>query len=130
MILRLSSPAARGFLVLLALILVAGLSYSSIRNVLAVHDAGLNTLDGFERARKLEPDDARNWYLLGRYLQYNLEDPKAQSAIDAYKRALSLDPRSSDTWLDLGTVYESEGNIDAARNAFVQAKRMYPLSPE
>jgi Tetratricopeptide repeat len=130
MILRLSSPAARAFFVLLALVLIAGLSYSSIRNVLAVRDAEFNTPAGYERATHLEPDNAANWYLLGRYWQYNLEDPKAQNAIDAYQKALSLDPRSADAWLDLGTAYESEDKIDDARNAFAQAKRVYPLSPE
>jgi hypothetical protein len=130
MILRLSSPAARVLFVLLALVLVAGLSYSGIRNAFAVRNAELNTHSGYERATRLEPNNAANWYLLGRYWQYNLEDPQPQSAIDAYKKALSLDPRSADTWLDLGTVYESEGKIDDARNAFVQAKRVYPLSPE
>jgi Tetratricopeptide repeat/Carbohydrate binding domain len=130
MILRLSSPAARVFFVFLALVLVAGLSYSGIRNAFAVRDAELNTLAGYERATRLEPNNAANWYLLGRYWQYNLEDPKPQSAIDAYQKALSHDSRSADTWLDLGTVYESEGKIDDARDAFVQAKHVYPLSPE
>lgn len=118
------------FFVLVALVLAAGLSYSGIRNVLAVHDAGFNTLDGYTRATKLEPDNASNWYLLGRYWQYNLEDPDAQRAIRAYKTSLSLDPHSADSWLDLGTAYDSEGEIPAARNAFAQAKRLYPLSPD
>jgi hypothetical protein len=130
MILRLSSPAARGFLVLLALVFAAGLPYSGIRNALAVHDAESNTPQGYERATQLETDDARNWYLLGRYWQYNLEDPDAQRAIRAYQTALSFDSHSADTWLDLGTAYESEGDLAAARNAFLQAKRVYPLSPE
>ncbi len=130
MILRLSSPAARGFLVVLALVFAAGLSYSSVRNGLAVHSAERNTPQGYERATELEPDDARTWYLLGRYWQYNLEDPDAQSAIRAYQRALSFDSHSADTWLDLGTAYESEGDLTAARSAFLQAKRVYPLSPE
>jgi hypothetical protein len=130
MILRLSSPAARVFLVLLAIALTAGLSYSGIRNVLAVHDAGLNTPQGYERATKLEPDDASNWYFLGRYWQYNLEDPDSPRAIRAYQTALSFDPHSADTWLDLGTAYETEGDTAGARNAFVKAKRAYPLSPE
>jgi Tetratricopeptide repeat len=130
MILRLSSPAARALLVLLAVVLAAGLSYSGIRNTLAVHDAALNTPEGYERATKLEPDDASNWYFLGRYWQYNLEDPDSQRAIRDYQTALSFDPYSADTWLDLGTAYETEGDAAAARNAFVQAKRAYPLSPE
>jgi hypothetical protein len=130
MILRLSSPAARLLLVLLALALAAGISYSGIRNVLAVHDAELNTPASYERATKLEPDDPRNWYLLGRYWQYNLEDPDSQRAIRSYQTALSYDPHSADAWLDLGTAYESEGDTTAASNAFLQAKRVYPLSPE
>ena len=130
MILRLSSPVARGLFVLFALVLAAVLSYSNIRNVLAVHDSGLNTADGYARATRFEPDNAANWYLLGRYWQYNLEDPDAKRAIRNYQTSLSFDPRSADTWLDLGTAYESEGDIPAARNAFVHAKQVYPLSPE
>jgi hypothetical protein len=130
MILRLSTPAARGLLVLLALLFATGLSYSGLRNALAVHSAERNTPQGYERATQLEPDDARNWYFLGRYWQYNLEDPDAQRATRAYQTALSFDSYSADTWLDLGTAYELEGDIAAARNAFLQAKRVYPLSPE
>jgi tetratricopeptide (TPR) repeat protein len=130
MILRLSSPAIRIFLVLLASVLAAALSYTAIRNTEAVNEAGLNTSQGYERAARLEPSDARNWYLLGRYWQYNLEDPDANRAIRAYQTALSLDVHSADTWLDLATAYESEGDVAAARNAFLQAAHMYALSPE
>ncbi len=130
MILRLSSPTARILLVLLASMLATALSFSGIRNALAVHDAELNTREGYERATRLEPDDATNWYLLGRYWQYNLEDPDTQRAIRAYQTALSFDSHSAGTWLDLATAYESEGDISAARTAFLQAKRAYSLSPE
>jgi hypothetical protein len=130
MILRLSSPVARILLVLLASMLATAISYSGIRNILGAHAAGLNTPEGYERATRLEPDDARNWYLLGRYWQYNLEDPDSQRAIRDYQTALSFDSHSADTWLDLATAYESEGDIPAARNAFLEAKRMYSLSPE
>jgi Flp pilus assembly protein TadD len=130
MILRLSSPAARVLLALLASLLATALSYSGIRHARAVHDAELNTPEGYERAMRLEPEGATNWYLLGRYWQYNLEDPDAQRAIRAYQTALSFDSHSADSWLDLATAYESEGDIAAARNSFVEAKRVYSLSPE
>ena len=130
MILRLSSPAARIFLVVLASVFAGALSYSSIRNAMAVHDSGLNTPAGYERAARLEPGDFRNWYLVGRFWQYNLEDPDANRAIRAYQAAISLNTHSADIWLDLATAYESEGDIAAARNAFLQATRMYSLSPE
>jgi tetratricopeptide (TPR) repeat protein len=130
MILHLSSNAQRGLLVVASFAVALILSYFSIRNALAAHYAGLETPEGFERATHLEPANPRNWYLLGRYWQYNLEDPDAGRAIRSYLSALSLNPGSSDTWLDLATAYESEGNLTAARDAFLHAKRVYPLSPE
>lgn len=130
MIIRLSSRVAHGLLVLLALALASDVSYSSIRNALAAHERGLNTLKGYERATQLEPHDASNWYFLGRYWQYNLENPDTGRAILAYGTALSYDPRSADTWMDLGAAYESESQIADARQAFVQAEHDYPLSPE
>jgi tetratricopeptide (TPR) repeat protein len=130
MILRLSSNAQRGLLVVASFAVALIFSYFSIRNALAAHYAGLETPEGYERATHLEPANPRNWYLLGRYWQYNIEDPDAARAIRSYLSALSLNPASSDTWLDLATTYESEGNLTAARDAFLHAKRVYPLSPE
>jgi tetratricopeptide (TPR) repeat protein len=130
MLLRLANPAFRGLLVVAALALALSLSYFSIRNAYAFHFAGSETLEGIERATRLEPDDARNWYLLGRYWQYNLDDPDGLRAVRAYLAALAVDPASAETWLDLATVYESEGNLPAARDAFLHAKRAYPLSPD
>jgi tetratricopeptide (TPR) repeat protein len=130
MILRLSSNAQRA--VLIAASFAAGLflSYFSVRNALAAHYAGLQTGAGYERAVRLEPADPQNWYLLGRYWQYNLEDPDTARAIRSYLTALSLNPLSSETWLDLAAAYESEGNLAAARDAFLHAKKVYPPSAE
>src|ERR1700674_775970 len=130
MVLRLSNSAHRGILVVAAFALAMSLSYFSIRNARAFHFDGLQTIEGIEHATYLEPDDARNWYLLGRYWLYNLEDPDGPRAIRAYLSALSLNPRSAEIWLDLATAYELEGNLTAARDAFLHAKRAYPLSPE
>ena len=130
MILGLSSIAQRGLLVVASFAVALILSYFSIRNALAAHYAGRETPEGYERATHLEPADPRNWYLLGRYWQYNLEDPDAARAIRSYLSALSLNPGSSDTWLDLATAYESEAKLVAARDAFLHAKKVYPLSAE
>src|SRR5467141_2275364 len=130
MILRLSNSAHRGILVIAAFALAITLSYSSIRNARAVHFAGLQTFEGIEHAAHLEPDNARNWYLLGRYCQYNLENPDVRRAIRSYVSALSLNPASSEIWLDLASAYESEANLVAARDAFLHAKKVYPLSAE
>src|SRR5215472_5455700 len=106
------------------------LFYFSVRNALAAHYAGLETREGYERATHLEPRDFRNWLLLGRYWQYNLEETDTARALQAYNAALSLNPRSADLWADVGTTYETEGNVVAARDAFLHAKSVYPLSAE
>jgi tetratricopeptide (TPR) repeat protein len=130
MVLRLSNSTQRGTLVFVALLVALFLAYSSIRTARAEHFASLETLKGFEHATQLEPGDARNWYLLGHYWQFSLEDPDAHQAIRAYKIAVSLDPHSAETWLGLGSAYESRRDVAQARDAFLQAKKSYQLSAE
>lgn len=130
MILRLSSSAQRAALVLVAFLVAALLSYFSVRNARADHFASLQTLQALERATQLEPGDARNWYLLGRYWQFNLEDSDPKKAVRAYQTAVSLDPRSTVSWLGLGSAYESAVDLARAREAFLQAQKTYPLSAE
>jgi tetratricopeptide (TPR) repeat protein len=130
MIVSLSSTAARGALVGVAAILAAYLTYFSVRTARATYYTETQTLYGFERATQIEPGDAHNWYLLGRYLQYSLEDADPQRAIKSYTKSLEIDPRATLTWLDLAATYEADGNDAAARNAFLNAKKTYPLSAE
>jgi tetratricopeptide (TPR) repeat protein len=106
------------------------LSFFGTRAALAAHYLSLNTRAGFETAVRLEPKDPDNWYSLGRYWQYNLAEQDTGRAISAYRTSLDLNPLSADTWLDLASAYETEGQIDAARGAFLEAKRIYPRSPE
>ncbi|HEY6946513.1 MAG TPA: hypothetical protein VI431_15345 [Candidatus Acidoferrum sp.] len=114
----------------LALVAAVFLSYFSIRNARAAHYAGLQTRQGYEHATRLEPNNFENWYLLGRYWQYNLQDMDTARAIQAYTVAASLNPRSADIWSDLGAAYEAERNMGNARDAFLHAKKAYPLSAE
>jgi tetratricopeptide (TPR) repeat protein len=130
MVLRLSSAAARLTFVFVAFLLTTALAYSSIRNALAAYHSGLDTGAGLEKAAQLEPSNPENWFLLGRYLQYNLEQPDLQRAIQAYHSSLALDPRAATVWLDLATAYEAQGDPAAAREAYLQAKRVYPASAE
>src|ERR1700720_388548 len=130
MIVSLSSAAARGALVGVALTVAAYLAYFSVRTARANYYTDAQTLHGYERATQLDPDNARNWYLLGRYLQYSFEDSNPQRAISSYRKSLEIDPLATSTWLELAATYESEGNDVAARNAFLNAKKTYPLSAE
>jgi hypothetical protein len=127
---HLSSSTQRLLVLTFALACATLLPYFSIRNAFAAHYIDLQTLQGYEQSTRLEPANSRNWHLLGRYWQYNLEDSDTKRAIEAYSVALSLNRRSAEIWSDLGAAYEAEGNIPAARDAFLHAKNAYPLSAE
>jgi tetratricopeptide (TPR) repeat protein len=130
MIVSLSSTAGRGALLGFALVVAAYLTFFSVRAARATYYVEQQTLYGYERATQIEPDDARKWYLLGRFLQYSFEDANPQRAIASYLKSLEIDNHVTATWLDLAATYESEGNDAAARAAFLNAKRTYPLSAE
>src|ERR1700753_1799488 len=101
MIVSLSSGPGRIALAGFALFLTLYLGYWSVRTARATYYTEKNSLDGYQKATRLEPENARNWYLFGRYLQYSLEDGDPQKAIESYKESLKIDPTSSNTWLDL-----------------------------
>jgi len=126
----LSSTAARGALAAGALLVTAYLCYFSVRTARAEYYVRQDTLYGYERATQIEPEDAQNWYLLGRHLQYSLEDQDPQRSISSYLKSLEIDPHSTTTWLDLAALYESEGSLAEARRAFLRAQKSYPLSAE
>ena len=129
MILRVSLRVTR-VLFALSLVVFVFLAYFSIRNARAAHAVGLNTRSGYEQAVRLEPRDARNWYLLGRFYQYDFDQPDPTAALHAFLMSRSLDPLSAETLLDLATNYDDSGKIPEARAAYLDAKRVYPLSAE
>src|SRR5271156_2273712 len=130
MILRLATSAERLVVLAAAMLLALFLWFFSIRGAWAAHSVAQGTAAGFERATRLEPGNAENWYLLGRYWQFNLEDPDYNKAISAYRNSLSFDPHSADTYIDLATAYEGLDDIANARDNFLKAKKAYPLSAE
>jgi hypothetical protein len=120
----------RLLLVVMAFLSVVALSFFGIRAALAAHYVGLNTRAGFETAVRLEPNDPDIWYFLGRYWQFDPVGADTGRAIGAYRTSLGLNPLSADTWLALALANESEGEVDAARKAFLEAKHLYPVSSE
>jgi tetratricopeptide (TPR) repeat protein len=114
----------------MALVLAVVLSYFSIRAAIATHFANLGTLEGYEKARHLEPSNAEYWYLLGNALQYDIQHPDPQRAIQAYRVSLSLNSRSAEAWLELASVYEGQGDLNAAHEALLNAKNAFPVSAD
>lgn len=130
MILRISDSLARGIVVGAALLVGLWLSFFSIRGAIASHDSEKGTIGSLEAAVRLEPKNPDYWYILGRHQQYNLEQPDAVLAENSYRKAIALNPDATGAWLDLGMAYELDGNIEKARDAYLQAKKSYPTSAE
>lgn len=129
MTLTLSTRARRSLLLVSVAVLIF-LAYFSVREALAAHAVQLNSRSGYEKAVRLEPGNARYWYLLGRFYQNDFDQPDPNAALHAFLVSRSLDPLSADTLLDLATNYDDAGKAPEARAAYLEAKRVYPLSAE
>src|SRR6266850_5362603 len=130
MIFTLPTPRARIAVILLSLALFAFLAYFGMRNALAAYYLGLDTRRGYERAVQLAPANSRNWFLLGRSYLYDLEQPDSARAVQALRKAVALDPYSAEALLDLAAAYDGQGDSADARQAFLAAQRVYPLSAD
>ena len=130
MILRLSDSLARGLVVAAALLVGFWLSIFGVRAAIAHYYSEGDTTKRLELAVRLEPGNPQYWYGLGRYQQYNLEQPDATLAEASYRKAIALNTVSTEAWLDLGTAYELDGKTEEARGAYLQAKKSYPVSAD
>jgi tetratricopeptide (TPR) repeat protein len=130
MILRLSDSLSRGLVVVSSVLLGLWLSFYGIRAAIARYGADGDTPNGLKLAVRLEPENPNYWYFLGRYQQYNSEQPSSVMAIESYRKAIALNPLATDAWLDLAMAYELDGKLDQARDAYLQAKKSYPGSAE
>src|SRR5437660_7886411 len=117
----------RGAVLLFSCVLALLLSYLGLRNAFAAHCLGLDTRAGYERAVRLEPANARNWYLLGRSYLYDIEQPDAARAIEALRKAVALDPYSAQALVELATAYDGEGETARARSISGRATRLSAL---
>ncbi|PYU14108.1 MAG: hypothetical protein DMG29_10385 [Acidobacteria bacterium] len=95
---------------------------------------GKNALADFygesSRAARLEPGNADAWYRLARYRELDFEHADLPLAISLYRRALDVDPRSAFYWTDLANAYETAGDPANAREAFLMAKSVHPVSAQ
>jgi Tfp pilus assembly protein PilF len=130
MILRLSDSLSRGLVVAAALLVGLWLSFFGVRSAIARYDSEIESAQRLETAVRLEPENPAYWYALGRYQQYNLEQPSAARAENSYRKAIELNPYATEAWLDLGTAYELDGKAAEARAAYLQAQKSYPTSAD
>jgi hypothetical protein len=130
MILRLSDSLSRGLLVIGSLIVALWVSFFGVQSGIAGLAADGKSIGDLRWAARLEPRNPEFWYRLAHYQQFNLEQPDLLASLESYQKAVALNPGYTEAWLDLGTAYELDGNMAAAQDAFLRAKKTYPASAD
>jgi tetratricopeptide (TPR) repeat protein len=126
----LETASQRRGLLLVSAAVAALISFQAGRIWLADSRLHSDRLDVMERGAALEPSNAAAWDRVGHRRQWDLADPDPTGALADYKRAVERNPLAAHYWLDLASAYEDTDNVPLARNAFEQARKVYPTSAE
>jgi len=125
---ELQSRALRLSLGGILLLLSAGLVFLAARRLVADRLAASPRWEDWERASRLEPDNAQYPFQLGLYWQNNLQQPDFERAAAWYRRAVEINPRLTDAWLRLASVLEILGENGPALEAYQRARHNWPRS--
>jgi tetratricopeptide (TPR) repeat protein len=113
-----------------AFLIAAVMIYHAVRFWLADHRVHKDNLQSIQSGVHLEPGNADAWDTLGRFLQLSLEYSDPAQSLAAYQHAVQANPHSSILHMNLASAYEGAGQIDQAREQYVQASTVYPLSAQ
>jgi len=83
----------------------------------------------WRRAAQWEPDNAAYWAQLGSMETWDLERGDLEQAAADYERAVQANPHSDRDWLELASIYERQGQISRAQDAYERAQHNHPISP-
>jgi hypothetical protein len=125
-----ANPARHWTAPVLATAAAVWFCYAGGKHALASYYAASSNFEMWERATRIEPDNAEVWYRLGRFRQLDFDHADVSLAISYYRRAIQLNPRSPFYKLDLASALETAGNIDEADSDFRAAQAAYPISAE
>lgn len=127
---QIARTLTRKAVVALAIAGALGLAYGGVKHEWANHFAVSSNPNQWLRAAEIEPENAENWYRLGRYRQLDFEHANLPQAISYYRRAVQLNPRSAYIKLDLASALEMNGNAAEADKVYRAAQENYPISAE
>lgn len=126
----LGSTARRSALVLVALATATILISQASVLWLASHRLDSQEVELMERGAALVPGDGSAWDRVGRLRQWDFVHPDLSAAIVDFQKAVHDDPLSAHYWMDLAGAYEAVSDDARARDAYAQAKAVYPASGE
>lgn len=79
------------------------------------------SIQAFDKAIKLNPQDADAWYSKGSVLS---QQGKYDEAIQAYDNAIELDPQFAEAWHNKGEALKSIGHTTEAKSAYDKANEL------
>ena len=121
---------SRWALLIAALIVAFVFSFQAIRLWIADYRINSESLSSIKSGVALEPGNAAAWDTLGRFEQLDFVAGDPDEAVKAFQKAVQKDPLSAYYWMNLAGAYEAVGDIAHARDAFQQARNVYPLSAQ
>ena len=127
---RIANPSWRWIFLTLAVFVFLAVSYTAGRFAYADHLESSSQPEDWLRATQLEPGNGAYWYKLGLYRELDIENGDLSKAIEYLTRASELDPRSATYLMGLAGAYETAGQPAKARQSYLSALEVYPLSTE
>jgi tetratricopeptide (TPR) repeat protein len=125
-----ANPARRWTAAVIAIVAAAWFCYAGGKHALASHYAASSDIKNWERATRIEPENAEIWYKLARFRQLDFDNADIPLAISYYRRAIQLNSRSPYYKLDLAGALEMAGNNGETDSYFRAAQAAYPISAE
>ena len=125
-----ANPARRWTAAAIAIAAAMWFCYAGAKHALASHYALSSNPKDWERATRIESDNAEIWYRLARYRQLDFDNADIPLSISYYQRAIQLNPRSPYYKLDLAGALETAGENQEADSSFRAAQAAYPISAE
>ena len=100
---------------------------SSAADFIALHISERPTLTNLQRATRIVPGNAENWFRVGRYQLLLNHSP--EEAANALRMATSLNPHKARYWLELASARQAEGDQSAQTLALQHALQVEPRTP-
>src|SRR5437867_1560746 len=113
----LSGKFRRRSTILVAMTLVALLTFRILRNYLAERAGQKPALSSLQRAARLDASNSDYQLRLGRFYEYDPANTDPDRAMAHLERAVELNPYDPQTWLELGAAHEFQGQSGQAEAA-------------
>jgi len=128
MLVRLQRAESRWFFLSMILFIAGGLCLQAVKAWLAEYWNHAPDPELWERAAKLEPENANYWLHLGVYHEAILLASDEARALAEFRKAAQVNPYSANVWLRIAQADEYMGDQAAARAAYEKAQLCHPIS--